>query len=121
MARTLRKLAVGVATVTIVTMCPVAASEAHVTISVRVDNLIGVPTDWLQEAENEASEAYETIGVSLVWLNDAPAKLDGVSGDHRFNVVLGRSIRMKRAPQEALGFAPHHTNRVYIFGIALPL
>jgi hypothetical protein len=70
----------------------------------------------VREAEKEASEAYETIGVSLVWLNDGAAKLDGESGDHRFNVVLCRAIRMKRAPQEALGFAPHHTNRVYIFG-----
>ena len=117
MSKKLRTTALGIAaTVTLAAAPPAAASEAKATIVVRVDNLMSVPTDWLQEAQKEASQAYDAIGISLVWLNDGAAKLDRASGGHRFSVLLGRSIRMRRAPRGALGFAPHRTNRIYIFG-----
>lgn len=116
MFQKLRTHGLAAATMALVAALPAAASETNVTIVVRVDNLMSVPAEWLQEAEKEASQAYDAIGVSLVWLNDSAAKLERASVDHMFKVVLGRSIRMRRAPRSALGFAPHHTNRVYIFG-----
>jgi hypothetical protein len=115
MAKKLRTLAVGVAaTVMLAAALPAAASESDVTIAVRVDNRTSVPTDWLQEAEKEASDAYEAIGVSLVWLNSG--HMDRPSRGAWFHIVLLPSTRMARAPRGALGFAPLHTNRVYIFG-----
>jgi hypothetical protein len=111
----LRYLAAGVAAIVmVVTARPAKAGEPGATISVRVDNVIGIPIDWLHAAQKEASEAYETIGISLIWLNNG--EVETASGDHEFSVLLGRSIRMKRAPRGALGFAPHHTNRIYVFG-----
>ena len=115
MSKKLRTLAVGAAaTVTLAAALPAVASEADVTIVVRVDNRTSLPTDWLQEAKKEASQAYEAIGVSLVWLNSG--NVDPPSRRARFDIVLLPSTRMAHVPRGALGFAPHHTNRVYIFG-----
>lgn len=115
MSQTLRKLAVGVAaTMTLVSARPAAAGEAGATILVRVDNRMGVPTAWLHAAEKETSQAYEAIGVLLLWSHD-DAVASALPRDRVLDVVVVSSDRMKGASERILGFAPL-ANRAYVFG-----
>lgn len=117
MANRAQMLATAVTVAMTVGSVPAMADEPTRVLVLRVHNLSGIGQYSLEEAQRHASQIYEAIGVSLIWVNDGADTRAGLRAAVPFQVaLLSRTQTEKlRVSKAALGVAPLSHDRAYIF------